>query len=89
MLSGTPLQNNLKELWSLLTFILPELFQLDDIFLSTLEQKIENEIMEKQRLQYIQHLHKILRPFILKRTKSEVNCQIPPKKEILVYIGLT
>lgn len=45
--------------------------------------------VEQKNLEMIQHLHKILRPFILKRTKALIDQTIPPKKEIHLYVGLT
>lgn len=81
LITGTPLQNNLKELWSLLNFILPKLFNDKEIF-------EENENQE-QNLKFIKKLHKILSPFLLKRCKNIVDLDIPPKKETHVYVGMT
>jgi len=74
LLTGTPLQNNLHELWSLLNFLLPEIFSnselFDNWFNNTSEQKLEDEQeIEKKNIQMIGQLHKILKPFMLRRTK--------------------
>ncbi|KAG7229909.1 hypothetical protein INR49_009627 [Caranx melampygus] len=66
LLTGTPLQNNLAELWSLLNFLLPEVF--DDLK---------------------SHITTILTPFLLRRLKSDVTLEVPPKREIIVYAPLT
>jgi SWI/SNF-related matrix-associated actin-dependent regulator of chromatin subfamily A member 5 len=95
LLTGTPLQNNLHELWSLLNFLLPEIFSnselFDNWFYNTSEQKVmdnEQEI-ERKNIQMIGQLHKILKPFMLRRTKLEVEKNLPVKKEVHIYVGLT
>jgi SWI/SNF-related matrix-associated actin-dependent regulator of chromatin subfamily A member 5 len=93
LITGTPLQNNLHELWSLLNFLLPDLFSsaadFDEWFkLGNHEGMTEDEI-EDRNVKMVQQLHKLLKPFILRRTKIEVERGIPPKKEILVTVGMT
>ena len=51
--------------------------------------KISQEELEKKNLEMVQKFHKILRPFMLRRTKAEVERQIPPKKEIHLFVKLT
>ncbi|KAH7648470.1 hypothetical protein FG379_002905 [Cryptosporidium bovis] len=84
LLTGTPLQNSLKELWSLLNFLYPEIFASSDEF----EGLFESQNNEDENT-IIGRFHKILRPFMLRRVKSEVEIDIPPKKEILLYVPLT
>uniref|UniRef100_A0A8C2K8M8 Proliferation-associated SNF2-like protein n=1 Tax=Cyprinus carpio TaxID=7962 RepID=A0A8C2K8M8_CYPCA len=102
LLTGTPLQNNLSELWSLLNFLLPDVF--DDLKsfeswfdISTITSDAEN-IVANEREQNIlhmlhqvssQHDNSILTPFLLRRLKSDVTLEVPPKKEIVVYAPLT
>ncbi|KAF0982857.1 hypothetical protein FDP41_010836 [Naegleria fowleri] len=84
LLTGTPLQNNLHELWSLLNFLLPEVFNSADDFdtwFNLKEGQAETDIIEQ--------LHKVLKPFMLRRLKTEVKTEIPPKKEIYVECGLS
>lgn len=74
LLTGTPLQNNLHELWSLLNFLLPEIFSnselFDNWFANRGDGKLESEQdIEKKNIQMIGQLHKILKPFMLRRTK--------------------
>ncbi|KAL0721668.1 hypothetical protein Bca4012_036267 [Brassica carinata] len=77
LLTGTPLQNNLSELWSLLNFILPDIFASHDEF----ESWSFSTVVAK--------LHNILRPFILRRMKCDVELSLPRKKEIIVYATMT
>ena len=85
LLTGTPLQNNLHELWALLNFLLPDIFgdseQFDEWF-DTKEASEGNKDMVKR-------LHTILRPFLLRRVKAEVEHSLLPKKEMKIHIGLS
>ncbi|XP_014519297.1 ATP-dependent DNA helicase DDM1 [Vigna radiata var. radiata] len=96
LLTGTPLQNNLAELWSLLNFILPDIFASLEEFESwfNLSAKGNNEttkeeLEEKRRSQVVAKLHAILRPFLLRRMKSDVEIMLPKKKEIIIYANMT
>lgn len=83
LLTGTPLQNNLHELWALLNYLLPEIFSSSDDFDEWFD------ITSGDQDDIIKKLHKILRPFLLRRLKSEVEKDLPPKKETKLYIGLS
>eukprot|EP00090_Calanus_glacialis_P044240 TRINITY_DN7876_c0_g1_i1.p1 TRINITY_DN7876_c0_g1~~TRINITY_DN7876_c0_g1_i1.p1 ORF type:complete len:630 (-),score=222.37 TRINITY_DN7876_c0_g1_i1:163-1983(-) len=97
LLTGTPLQNNLSELWSLLNFLLPEIFDDLRVFESWFNAKNLHEDKEEmvriaaqeQQNSILSTLHAILTPFLLRRVKTDVDLQIPPKKEVLVYCPLT
>jgi len=97
LLTGTPLQNNLSELWSLLNFLLPEIFDDLRVFESWFNAKDMHEDMEERKRVVAQEqqnsilttLHQILTPFLLRRVKTDVDLEIPPKKEVLVYCPLT
>ncbi|XP_063223834.1 chromatin-remodeling complex ATPase chain Iswi isoform X2 [Bacillus rossius redtenbacheri] len=84
LLTGTPLQNNLHELWSLLNFLLPEVFSSSDDFDAWFNT---NSFLGDNSL--VDRLHAVLRPFLLRRLKSEVEKKLKPKKEMKVYIGLS
>ncbi|KAF3708520.1 Lymphoid-specific helicase [Channa argus] len=93
LLTGTPLQNNLAELWSLLNFLLPEVF--DDLKsfeswfdIDTLGEA-ESVVATEREQNILSMLHQILTPFLLRRLKSDVTLEVPPKKEIIVYAPLT
>ncbi|XP_071127410.1 SWI/SNF-related matrix-associated actin-dependent regulator of chromatin subfamily A member 5-like [Mytilus edulis] len=85
LLTGTPLQNNLHELWALLNFLLPDVFNSADDFDSWFCAKDclggDNELVSR--------LHEVLRPFLLRRIKSDVEKKLLPKKETKVFIGLS
>ncbi|KAF9237041.1 SNF2 family N-terminal domain-containing protein [Melanogaster broomeanus] len=90
LITGTPLQNNLKELFALLNFICPEIFSdyADlDSFLHKDDSGADDE--EEKSKKIVEALHKILRPFLLRRVKSDVEKNLLPKKEINIYVGLT
>ncbi|KAG5535833.1 hypothetical protein RHGRI_023562 [Rhododendron griersonianum] len=96
LLTGTPLHNNLAELWSLLNFILPDIFSSLEEFESwfNLSGKCSNEatkeeIEENRKAQVVAKLHAILRPFLLRRMKSDVEQTLPRKKEIILYATMT
>jgi len=83
LITGTPLQNNLHELWALLNFLLPDVFgdsaAFDDWFSG---QDEDSDTV-------VQQLHKVLRPFLLRRVKADVEKSLLPKKEINLYIGMS
>lgn len=89
LLTGTPLQNSLPELWSLLNFVLPKIFcsggSFDDWFsapLTHIGEKIE--LTEEEELLIIKRLHKVLRPFLLRRLKKDVEAGLPDKVETVI-----
>lgn len=84
LITGTPLQNNLHELWALLNFLLPDVFNSADDFDSWFNV---SNCLESDQL--IQRLHGILKPFLLRRLKNEVEKKLKPKKELKVYVGLS
>ena len=98
LLTGTPLQNNLTELWSLLNFLMGEIFDDLRVFQSWFDakemdqnaEKCQEQIVRQEKQKNIlQTLHKILTPFLLRRVKADVDLKIPPKKEVIVYCPLT
>uniref|UniRef100_A0A452Y0G7 Chromatin-remodeling complex ATPase n=1 Tax=Aegilops tauschii subsp. strangulata TaxID=200361 RepID=A0A452Y0G7_AEGTS len=84
LITGTPLQNNLHELWSLLNFLLPEIFSSAETFDEWFQISGENDQHE-----VVQQLHKVLRPFLLRRLKSDVEKGLPPKKETILKVGMS
>ncbi|KAJ3072446.1 hypothetical protein HDU98_003571 [Podochytrium sp. JEL0797] len=90
ILTGTPLQNNLPELWALLNFILPKIFNsvksFDEWFSSpfSIAGSANVELNEEERLLMIKGLHKVLRPFLLRRLKKDVEKELPDKVETIV-----
>lgn len=99
LLTGTPLQNNLKELWSLLNFILPDIFHDIDLFESwfnldeittseTEDLELKKLINEKLQKEIVRSLHIVLKPFLLRRVKRAVMNDLPPKKEYIVFSDL-
>ena len=81
LLSGTPLQNNVTELWTLLNFIEPMKFASLDEFLARFGS-LENSSQ-------VQELHKLLQPHLLRRLKEDVEKSIPPKEETVMSVELT
>lgn len=78
LLTGTPLQNNLNELWALLNFLLPKVFNCSDDFqkwfsipISSTRREAIKLNQEEQHL-IVERLHQVLRPFLLRRIKREV-----------------
>eukprot|EP00518_Triparma_eleuthera_P023385 CAMPEP_0197549118 /NCGR_PEP_ID=MMETSP1320-20131121/3085_1 /TAXON_ID=91990 /ORGANISM="Bolidomonas sp., Strain RCC2347" /LENGTH=1500 /DNA_ID=CAMNT_0043109277 /DNA_START=71 /DNA_END=4571 /DNA_ORIENTATION=+ len=86
LLTGTPLQNNLHELWALLNFLLPDIFSDSDQFDEWFDLDVGDDAAKKDM---IGTLHKILRPFMLRRLKSDVAKGLPPKTETLLMVGMS
>lgn len=83
LITGTPLQNNLHELWALLNFLLPDVFGESEAFDSWFSTQSEDQDA------VVQQLHRVLRPFLLRRVKSEVEKNLLPKKEVNLYVGMS
>jgi SWI/SNF-related matrix-associated actin-dependent regulator of chromatin subfamily A member 5 len=90
LITGTPLQNNLHELWALLNFLLPEVFadssKFDEWFAAAGDGTSAPEGKQKE---VVAQLHKVLRPFLLRRLKADVEKGLPPKKETILKVGLS
>jgi SWI/SNF-related matrix-associated actin-dependent regulator of chromatin subfamily A member 5 len=86
LLTGTPLQNNLHELWALLNFLVPDVFANSEQFDEWFNLDID-DADEKNKL--ISQLHKILRPFMLRRLKIDVEKSLPPKHETILFTGMS
>jgi len=83
-LSGTPIENNLSELWSLFAFLNPGLLGSYRMFLQNFIKPIEREMNEVT----MGVLRKMVFPFILRRTKAQVVKELPPKNEMVVYADM-
>mmetsp|Transcript_20123 Transcript_20123/g.59983 ORF Transcript_20123/g.59983 Transcript_20123/m.59983 type:complete len:858 (-) Transcript_20123:45-2618(-) len=85
LITGTPLQNNLNELWALLNFLLPDIFSSEADFETWFSLGGDSGAKDN----VVKKLHTVLRPFMLRRIKRDVEADLPPKREIKLYIGLT
>jgi len=96
LLTGTPLQNNLSELWALLNFLLPKIFSSCEDFEKWFNRPfakfgVEKNILldEEERLLIVNRLHQVLRPFLLRRMKKEVEQELPNKIEFVIKVDLS
>jgi ATP-dependent helicase STH1/SNF2 len=97
LLTGTPLQNNLQELWSLLNFLLPDVFHSCDDFEKWFKMPLkkygvtdkEIELSEEHKMLLIHRFHQVLRPFLLRRVKKEVESELPNKIEYIIKVELS
>lgn len=83
LITGTPLQNNLHELWALLNFLLPDVFGESEAF----DQWFSGQDRDQDTV--VQQLHRVLRPFLLRRVKADVEKSLLPKKEVNLYVGMS
>ncbi|OAQ89205.1 SNF2-family ATP dependent chromatin remodeling factor snf21 [Purpureocillium lilacinum] len=91
ILTGTPLQNNLAELWAMLNFVLPNIFKSVKTFDEWFNTPFANtggqdkmELTEEEQILVIRRLHKVLRPFLLRRLKKDVEKDLPDKTEKVI-----
>ncbi|GLB37820.1 putative helicase SWR1 [Lyophyllum shimeji] len=95
LLTGTPLQNNLTELWALLQFLMSganfaSLKDFGDWFSNPLEKAIEmGNTNDDETQQRVSKLHTVLRPYLLRRLKRDVEKELPSKHEHLVLCPLS
>lgn len=94
LLSGTPIQNNMGELWSMLHFVQPNVFKSKEAFVSAfrvlniLSSNPSEEVLA-ERKKATASLHTIMKPFILRRTKQDVLLDLPPLTETVIFTGTT
>ncbi|XP_059426886.1 chromodomain-helicase-DNA-binding protein 1-like [Carassius carassius] len=84
LLTGTPIQNNLQEVYSLLAFIQPSLFlpeAVEDFVSAYADVQTEPALADE--------LHRVLQPFLLRRVKAEVAAELPKKTDLVVFHGLS
>lgn len=91
LLTGTPIQNSMQELWALLHFIMPSLFDSHDEFSDWFSKDIESHAQSNTELneQQLRRLHVILKPFMLRRIKKNVQSELGDKLEIDMFCDLT
>lgn len=96
LITGTPLQNNLKELWSLLHFLMPKIFTDWEAFetwfdFSDLqdEEGTEQFIEDKSKQDLVKKIHTVLQPLLLRRVKADVANYLPKKREYVLYAPMT
>lgn len=96
LITGTPLQNNLKELWSLLHFLLPNIFTNWDAFESWFdfsdlqdEAKTKEFIGDSMKQELVKKIHLILQPLLLRRVKADVAAYLPKKREYVLFAPMT
>jgi SNF2 family DNA or RNA helicase len=80
-ITGTPIENHLKELWSHFRFLMPELLGDEATFLADLTASTSD-------VRYLQKIKKKIRPFILRRKKEDVAKDLPEKIEQTVYVEM-
>lgn len=81
LITGTPLQNNIKELAALCNFLMPGRFQI--------EQEIDFDTPDDDQEEYIKELQQKIQPFILRRLKKDVEKSLPSKTERILRVELS
>lgn len=94
LITGTPLQNSVMELWSLMHFLMPDVFESHSEFKVWFSKPL-NEAAQAQaagtdeKTKIVSALHEVLRPFLLRRLKADVEKGLPPKHEHIVRCPLS
>ncbi|KAJ3683791.1 hypothetical protein LUZ60_014018 [Juncus effusus] len=91
LLTGTPIQNNMTELWALLHFIMPTLFDSHEQFNEWFSKGIESHAEHGGTLNehQLSRLHAVLKPFMLRRVKKDVITEMTGKTEVTVHCKLS
>ncbi|KAM0016323.1 putative DNA helicase chromatin remodeling SNF2 family [Helianthus debilis subsp. tardiflorus] len=93
LLTGTPIQNSLQELWALLNFLLPTIFNsvenFEEWFNAPFADKCDVSLTDEEELLIIRRLHQVIRPFILRRKKDEVEKYLPQKTQVILKCDMS
>ncbi|XP_056175118.1 probable ATP-dependent DNA helicase CHR12 [Syzygium oleosum] len=93
LLTGTPIQNSLQELWALLNFLLPSIFNsiqnFEDWFNAPFADRGDLSLSDEEELLIINRLHQVIRPFILRRKKDEVEKFLPGKSQVILKCDMS
>ncbi|XP_009986464.1 PREDICTED: chromodomain-helicase-DNA-binding protein 1-like [Tauraco erythrolophus] len=84
LLTGTPIQNSLQELYSLLSLVEPDIFPREQV-----TEFVEYYQGIEKESEPAKELHNLLQPFLLRRVKSEVAAELPKKVEVVLYHGMS
>ena len=85
VLTGTPMENSIRELWSIFDFIMPGYLGSRKHFIEFYDKEIERE----KRSEAMKELNLKIKPFMLRRTKAEVLTELPPKIEQVSSVPLS
>jgi len=85
ILSGTPVENSVNDLWTQMSFINPGLLGTQQYFQNEFVTPIEKKKDEEKA----RKLQAIIKPFVLRRTKEQVATELPPKTENLFYCQMS
>jgi SNF2 family DNA or RNA helicase len=85
ILSGTPVENSVNDLWTQMSFINPGLLGTQQYFQNEFVQPIERKKDEEKA----RKLQALIKPFVLRRTKEQVATELPPKTETLLYCKMS
>ncbi|KAI3715446.1 hypothetical protein L6452_22428 [Arctium lappa] len=93
LLTGTPIQNSLQELWALLNFLLPTIFNsvenFEEWFNAPFADRCDVSLTDEEELLVIRRLHHVIRPFILRRKKDEVEKYLPQKTQVILKCDMS
>lgn len=93
LVTGTPVQNNMQELWSLLHFVAPNIFSDSGKFEEWFPQKLlsddQRQSSSADLVNKLKQFHIVLKPFLLRRKKADVLNDLPQKHESILYTKLT
>lgn len=85
VLTGTPIENRLSELWNLFDFLMPGYLYTHSAFV----EKMEKPIVKSKNEEALQQLRRLVQPFLLRRLKKDVLRELPPKIEHVRRIPLS